>query len=101
MRSISIRAMVALAVLGACSRAPAPAPAPTPTQPAAGQGTAQRPQSETPPDTERPQQGTGRGGRGGQGGDQQQGQQADAAPRPYARVITADAQTRAGLFKVH
>jgi hypothetical protein len=40
---------------------------------------------------------TGRGGGGGGGG----GGQQPAAPRPYDRVITNDAVTKSGLFKVH
>ena len=39
----------------------------------------------------------GRGGGGGGGG----GAQQPAAPRPYARVITDEAVTKSGLFKVH
>jgi len=42
--------------------------------------------------------GAGRGGRGGAAGG---GQGAATNPLPYARVVTAQAQTRAGLFKVH
>jgi len=38
----------------------------------------------------------GGGGRGGQGG-----QAAAPAPRPYERVITAEAKTKRGLFNVH
>src|SRR5687768_8807123 len=40
---------------------------------------------------------TSAGGRGGGGG----GQQQPAAPRPYGRVITDEAVTKTGLFKVH
>jgi hypothetical protein len=40
-----------------------------------------------------------RGGRtGGQGG---AGQDTSAGPKPYAEVVTEDAQTRDGMFKVH
>ena len=42
------------------------------------------------------QDSTAAGGRGGGGGQQQ-----PAAPRPYGRVITDEAVTKTGLFKVH
>src|SRR5436190_7037854 len=82
----------------ACSQqpkpSPSPAPAPVPTQtaqrgPARGDSTP----SENP---------TG-GRQGGQGGGAAaaNGQLADPNPRPYGRVVTADAKTRNGLFKVH
>src|SRR5687767_7686371 len=95
MRGLLPRAGIVLLAIAGCSKNPAPAPAPAP-QPTAG--VAQRPAGET---SETPTQGAGRGnfpGRsGGQGGDQQ----ADAQPRPYARVVTSEAQTRTGLFKTH
>ena len=76
--SISHGLLVALAAAGAsCSRAPAPQPAPArAAAPAAGAAA----------DTS----GTARGRDGG-----------SAQPRPYARVITSDAQTRDGLFRTH
>ena len=42
--------------------------------------------------------GAGRGGRGGGGGAAQAGA---PNPQPYDRVVTAQAQTKTGLFKVH
>jgi hypothetical protein len=77
---------VTLAV--ACSsRTPQPAAAPTPqpTRPPAGQ---------TPPAAQAPGDTTAGPGRGA-------GPGTPAAPRPYARVVTPEARTRAGLFKAH
>src|SRR5215467_2454170 len=88
------------AVAVACSKpAPTSAPAPAPTQPAAPAPNAGRGVPPTVPggmpaglpgqaaDT------TGRGGVTPPG--------AAAAPRPYNRVVTAEAKTRTGMFKVH
>ncbi len=76
----------------ACSRStPAPAPSPQPGPPAP------RPESPaTPPATGAAQGGQAQGTGQGQGSSAQ-----DPAPRPYNRVITAEAKTRTGLFKTH
>jgi hypothetical protein len=94
-------AAVAIIAIG-CSgtQTPAPTPAPTPTRPAP-QST---PTSPTNPDTtENPAPGGGggggRGGRGGAGG--AAGANGAANPQPYNRVVTAQAQTRSGMFKTH
>jgi hypothetical protein len=77
----------------ACSKQPAPSPSPTPAQ-----NTAQRTpvRSDSTP-------GENQGGRAGQGGGAGAagGQLAEPNPRPYARVVTREANTRNGLFKVH
>jgi hypothetical protein len=93
-------AAVAIIAIG-CSgtQTPAPTPAPTPTRPAP-QST---PTTPTNPDTtENPAPGGGggaRGGRGGAGG--AAGANAAANPQPYNRVVTAQAQTKNGMFKTH
>jgi hypothetical protein len=98
MKNLSIRALVALVAVAACAQTQrAAAPAAPPPQNARPQTTPQRTDPETNPDTPPAGRGAGRFG-GGQGGDQQQAEQ---QPRPYARVVTAEAQTRAGLFKTH
>ena len=78
----------------ACSKQPAPSPAPAPAQ-----NTAQR----TPARSDStPAENQGRGGQAGQGGGGAAGGQlAEPNPRPYARVVTGEAKTRNGLFKVH
>jgi len=86
--------LVACATAGTPSSTPAPAPAPAATQrtPAA---------PATPPGQpagEDPQQTGEEGGRQGRAGGA--GQQ-PPQPRPYARVITRDAKTDEGIFKVH
>jgi hypothetical protein len=87
---------VALA-LGACAQS-----TPTPQRPAAGgnrPGAA--PAADTAPAGGRggqavaPQAGGGRGGQAGAAGAQ------EPSPQPYDRVVTAEAQTRTGLFKTH
>src|SRR5688572_26501735 len=90
-------AIAAVLVGSACSQQPAPNPAPTPAQNTA-QRTPARPDSAPadPAGGARPGQG-GQGGQGGGGGQQQ----AEPNPRPYARVVTREANTRNGLFKVH
>jgi hypothetical protein len=95
MRRATIASLALLLALGGClGRGPSPESA-APAQ-AQGGGRAQA----TP---DQPEQGGGEqaapGGRGGGGGGGGQG--AQAAPRPYARVVTSEAQTREGLFKVH
>jgi len=99
-------AVVAVVAIG-CStpQPPAPVPAPAPVSSAPQrQGQQQQPAGNPtiPSDsTDNPGGGNagGRGnGRGGAGG----GQQAGAPnPQPYTRVVTAQAQTKPGLFKVH
>ena len=75
-------ALLALTVLGACSPQRAPQTTPTPNRAPAGQ--------------------PGGGGGGGAPGDSAAGGARPAAqPRPYARVITSAARSRAGLFKTH
>jgi hypothetical protein len=87
----------ALVLASACTPAPAPAPAPAPVparpNPAATQG--QQPHGP---------QGGGRGGAADSTGAQGAGPGGPAAvprPRPYNRVITAEARTHRGLFTVH
>jgi len=87
--------LVAAALVASCTPA-APVPAPTPT-PAPVAPVVQAPQ------------GGGRGGAGGAatdstaggGGGGGRGAAAPARPRPYNRVITAEAKTKRGLFAVH
>lgn len=90
--------VVLLLMAGACAP-PAPAPTPAPSSgapPAAGRGGrggAELPASAPAPADSSAAQGGGRGGA--------PAAQAAAQPRPYNRVITSDAKTKAGLFKVH
>ena len=90
------------AVLVACATAakPAstPAPAPTTQTPAPRQPSdpTTPPQNPTTPDEQTGDEG-GRQGGGRQGG----ANQAAPQPRPYNRVITAQAKTDDGIFKVH
>src|SRR5688572_11943404 len=86
----------AVILLGvACSQQPDPSPSPAP----AGNQTAARGPARS--DSTPSESQAGRAGQGGQGGGGAAGQLADPNPRPYGRVITADAKTRTGLFKVH
>ena len=88
-------AVAAIALGVACAKQPAPNPSPTPVQ-----NTAQRTPARGDSTPENPS-GAGRQfGQGGQGGGAQ-AQNAEPNPRPYGRVVTADAKTRNGLFKVH
>src|SRR5215203_1483649 len=89
-----VPAVTAIVLGSACSKQPAPSPSPVPAQ-----NTAQRAPSR-PDSAENP---AGRhGGQGGGGGAAgANAQLADPNPRPYGRVVTADARTRNGLFKVH
>ncbi len=84
------------ALVGCAGSQPEPAPAPVPAPQTAAANTGRgggNPQ--TPPQTGTPQDSTGRGGGpGGAAG-------APPAPRPYNRVITAEAKTRRGLFITH
>ena len=88
-------AAVTVVAIGCSTTKPsAPAPAPAP------QNRVTRPATPTGDTTEAPAGGAqgGRGGRGGAGA----GAQAGAPnPQPYARVVTGQAQTKSGLFKVH
>jgi uncharacterized protein DUF4953/uncharacterized protein DUF5117/uncharacterized protein DUF5118 len=82
---------LALIALACGTPAPAPTPAPTPAPvvaPPAGRGNVGQPNAAAPQDST-----GGRGAGGGPG--------AAAAPRPYNRVITAEAKTRRGLFSMH
>jgi hypothetical protein len=88
--------LVAALFAASCTHAPAPAPAPVPAPVA------------PPPVAVAPPQGGGRGGATGDlagggagGGGAAGGPAAVPRPRPYARVITAEAKTRRGLFAVH
>ncbi len=67
-------------VVAAAGCRPSPAPSPARRGPAGPEG------AETPPDSAQPSGG---------------GQRAPVRPQPYARVITSDFTTRAGLFKAH
>ena len=95
MRSLPVIAAASLLALGACSRAPAPATTPTPEP---QQPQAQRPTTPPTDETTGGQTPVGLGRQGGGGGGNNT---ENAAPRPYNRVVTADAKTRDGLFKVH
>jgi hypothetical protein len=95
MRTVSFWGTAALLVAGGCASS-SPPPAAPPVQPPAANrqgGVPQRTEGEEPP------AGGARGQRGGQAGGGQQ--QAEPNPQPYARVVTADAQTRSGMFKTH
>src|SRR5688572_10706088 len=89
-------AAAAILIGVACSQQPAPSPAPAP----AGNQTAARGPARS---DSMPGEGPAgaRGAQGGQGGGGAAGQQAEANPRPYARVVPREAITRNGLFKVH
>ena len=85
--------LVACAATARPASTPAPAPAPaaterTPTTP-------QQPPAPGEPGEEQGEQPAGRQGRAGGAG------QAPPAPRPYNRVITPEAKTDDGVFKVH
>ncbi|MEX2273039.1 MAG: zinc-dependent metalloprotease [Vicinamibacterales bacterium] len=87
------------AVLVACATAAKPASTPEPA-PAATERAQANPQTPAPPGDPAgdPQQGEETGGRQGRGGN---AGQAPPQPRPYARVITREAKTDDGVFKVH
>ncbi len=85
-------AIAAAALLLACSHnAPAPSPTPAPT-PGPVAAPARAGGAGAVPSAPSQGQGTGRAAAGAQG---------TPAPRPYDQVITSEARTRAGLFKVH
>jgi hypothetical protein len=89
--------VVAVIAIGCTTKTPSPAPSPTPA-PATGRQAAAPTANPAPQDeNEAPTGGGGRGGRGGAGG----GNAGAPNPLPYGRVVTAQAQTKAGLFKVH
>src|SRR5689334_5555451 len=91
-------AALAIVFGSACSKTPAPNPTP---RPAPAQQTAQRgPARGDSTPGENPTGGR-QFGQGGGGAAAANGQLPDPNPRPYARVVTADAKTRNGLFKVH
>ena len=87
------------AILVACATTAKPASTPAPAPAPAATTERQPANPQTPPGdpTGDPQQGdeTGRAGRAGNAG------QAAAQPRPYNRVITAQAKTDEGIFNVH
>ncbi|MDA1082229.1 MAG: zinc-dependent metalloprotease [Gemmatimonadetes bacterium] len=94
------KTLAALLIVAACST-PTPAPTPAPTagpQRGTGAGGRANPAPTPEPDSASGQAG-GRGGRGAQGGGG--GALQAPSPRPYATVITREARTRDGLFKVH
>jgi hypothetical protein len=84
------------------SQAPAPSPAPASSSSAGrssapAQGTPVTSNNPASESGEQPAGGAGRGGRGGTGG----ALNALATPLPYSRVVTSQAQSKSGLFKVH
>ncbi|HEX6324033.1 MAG TPA: zinc-dependent metalloprotease [Vicinamibacterales bacterium] len=87
------------AVLVACAAtarpADTPAPAPAPAATERTPTTPQQPPAPGEPGEEQGEQPAGRQGRAGGAG------QAPPAPRPYNRVITREARTDDGVFKVH
>jgi len=85
-------ATLAIVYGSACSKQPAPSPAPAPSQTTASAGNAQRPA--------RTDSAAGEGLLVARQAGQGQGL-AEPNPKPYSRVVTADAKTRNGLFKVH
>jgi hypothetical protein len=90
---------VTVGVFAACGPS-TPAPQATPA-PSARPITPTPTQTPLPTDTTVPAPGGG-GGRGGRGNAGGGGAAAGAPnPQPYGRVITADARTRDGMFKVH
>jgi len=93
--------VVVVIAIGCTTKTPTPTPTPTPA-PATGRQAAAPASNPVPQDSsEAPTGGggAGRGGRGGAGGGNAAGGAAN--PLPYARVVTAQAQTKTGLFKVH
>src|SRR5262249_55244985 len=78
---------------------PNPAPAPQPNAPTAANAAGRGATPNIPGGV--PGQGADTTGRGGLPGGLLGGLGAPTAPRPYNRVITAEAKTRVGLFKVH
>jgi len=92
-----LRLSLAFLLAVACSHnAPPPSTPPTPTGGRTGGRGAAGGAANTAGGDSAQAQGAGRAGRGGAGG-----QGAAAAPRPYNQVITSEAKTLSGLFKVH
>jgi len=85
----------AAAAVACSSPKPTPVPSPQPTAPAAANAAGRGAVPNIP------RQGADTSGRGGLPGGLLGGLGAPTAPRPYNRVITAEAKTRVGLFKVH
>jgi len=81
----ALASLATVVALAACSHT-APAPAPSPNQP---QGAAERARSANGTSNGGGQDSTGRNGSG------------PARPKPYNKVITADAKTRRGMFLTH
>jgi len=97
-------AAIAVVAIGCGSTQTTPTPAPTPqtstaTRQAPPQQQPTQPTNPGDPD-ETPAQGGG-GGRGAGRGGGGAAQQGAPNPQPYARVVTRQAQTKDGLFKVH
>ena len=91
MKTLSIRAMIALLAAGACAPSQPPAE-PTPPAPAARpNANVPRPDPADPPPVEGARPGARPGG----------ATAGEPNPQPYARVVTPAAQTRDGLFRVH
>ena len=95
MKPIALCAAVLLA-LAACTK-PAPAPVPSPAAPAGPRAAAPA----TGDTGGAPSAGPRGAAPAGRGGGQAGGGQAEPAPKPYAEVVTAEAKSRDGLFKVH
>lgn len=88
-------AMLAAALIAGCSKStPETAPAPQPGTAAGAPRQGQPPAGGAPAAGPRPQGADSAQRPGGAPG-------AEAQPRPYNRVITAEAKTRAGMFKTH
>jgi hypothetical protein len=102
MRRSTSRVIAVLLVGVACATpTPTPTPAPTPAPTPGARGTAPAAAPAAPRDsTVADAPAAGRGGRGGAGGGAQ-GAAGEPTPQPYGRVVTGEAKTRDGLFKVH
>ena len=95
MKRLTYAVTAALLAVAACSRpAPAPSPSPSPAGPRAGA-------PQTGDTVGVPAPGALRGAPTARGGQGAGGGQAEPSPQPYSQVVTAEAKTRAGLFKVH
>ncbi len=91
----SARVVLLAVTLGSCGRAaPTPAPSPAP-QPARREGPPAAPEPAGPPAQAAP------GAEQAEGSQRPGGPAGEPRPRPYNRVITAEAKTRDGLFKTH
>jgi hypothetical protein len=96
MRYFHARTAIALLMIAACSQPVQRQPAAPAPQPTGGRAAGPPASDSAAPETTTP--GRGRGG-GGQGGAANAA--AEPNPQPYARVVTRDARTKAGMFKVH